>query len=92
MGAPDPRTGAAGAGSPTTIAAKALEHWAFKPVKSPALPDVKDKALVKNPVDAFLLAKMEAKGLKPSPPTDKSTLLRRASYDIIGLSNRLLLH
>jgi hypothetical protein len=85
MGAPDPRTGAAGAGSPTTIAAKALEHWAFKPVKSPALPEVKDKAWVKNPVDAFLLAKMEAKGPKPSPPADKSTLLRRASYDIIGL-------
>ncbi len=85
MGAPDPRTGTAGAGTPTTIAAKAQEHWAFKPVKSPTLPNVKDKSWVKNPVDAFLLAKMEEKGLRPSPPADKSTLLRRASYDLLGL-------
>ncbi len=64
---------------------KKAEHWAFKPVANPAAPRVRDKAWVRNPVDAFVLAKLDAKKLKPSPPADKRTLIRRASYDLTGL-------
>ncbi len=68
-----------------TKAKKKTEHWAFKPVANPAVPKVKDKAWVRNPVDAFVLAKLEANQLKPSPPADKRTLIRRATYDLTGL-------
>ncbi|MBI3881690.1 MAG: PSD1 domain-containing protein [Verrucomicrobia bacterium] len=84
MGAPDPRTGPAVAKAGMNIE-KAREHWAFKPVAKPAVPAVKDKSWVKNPVDAFVLAKLEAKGMKPSEPADKRTLLRRVCYDLTGL-------
>ncbi len=59
--------------------------WAFQPLAVSAVPAVENKAWVKSPVDAFVLAKLEAEGLKPAPPADKLTLLRRASYDLIGL-------
>jgi mono/diheme cytochrome c family protein len=59
--------------------------WAFQPLAVSAVPAVKNKAWVKSPIDAFVLAKLEAKGLKPAPPADKLTLLRRASYDLTGL-------
>jgi hypothetical protein len=64
---------------------KARGHWAFKPVARPALPTVKDKAWIKSPVDAFVLAKLEAKGMKPAEPADRRTLLRRVYYDLTGL-------
>jgi hypothetical protein len=60
-------------------------YWAYQPVKRPAVPDVKNKAWVKNPVDAFILAKLEAKGLTPAAPADRRTLARRVYYDLIGL-------
>ncbi|MDQ3011509.1 MAG: DUF1549 and DUF1553 domain-containing protein [Acidobacteriota bacterium] len=61
------------------------EYWAFrKPVHSP-LPPVKNSAWIKNPIDAFVLAKLEEKGLQPSPPADKRTLLRRVTFDLTGL-------
>ncbi len=60
-------------------------YWAFrKPVRS-ALPEVKNKAWVRTPVDAFVLAKLEARGLTPSPRADKRTLLRRVTFDLTGL-------
>lgn len=61
------------------------QFWSFKPVHLPAAPKVKSKWWVQSPVDAFILAKLEAKGLKPSPPSDRRTLLRRATYDLTGL-------
>ncbi|MBL8241749.1 MAG: PSD1 domain-containing protein [Bryobacterales bacterium] len=61
------------------------QWWAFQPVKNPAPPAVKAKAWVKSPVDAFILAALEAKGLKPTPAVDRRTLLRRASLDLTGL-------
>lgn len=61
------------------------KNWAFQPPKTPPLPKVKNSAWVNNPIDAFLLAKMEANGLTPSPPADKPTLLRRATFDLTGL-------
>jgi hypothetical protein len=49
------------------------------------VPSVKAKGWVRTPVDAFILAKLEEKNLKPNPPADKVTLLRRAYFDLIGL-------
>ena len=54
-------------------------------MKDPPLPEVRDRAWVRTPVDAFVLAKLEAKGLIPSPEADRRTLIRRASYDLTGL-------
>lgn len=60
-------------------------HWAFLPPKQSPLPKVKDASWPRNAMDRFVLAKLEANGLKPSPPADKYTLLRRASLDLRGL-------
>ncbi len=60
-------------------------HWAFqKPIKLRP-PEVKDAGRIRTPIDAFLLSKLETKGLSFSPDTDKVTLLRRAHFDLIGL-------
>lgn len=82
MGAPDPRV--------ATAAQKAWvdsnkKHWAWQPVKRPPLPKVQDERWAKTPVDDFILAKLEEKGMRPSPAADKRTLLRRATFDLIGL-------
>ena len=61
------------------------EHWAFKAPVRPSLPAVNDEASVKNPIDRFVLAKLEAEGIDPSPEADRATLIRRVSLDLIGL-------
>jgi len=61
------------------------EHWAFKPPIRPPLPEVKAKHWLRNPVDRFILARLEKEKLKPSPEADKITLLRRLSLDLTGL-------
>ncbi|MBI5769225.1 MAG: PSD1 domain-containing protein, partial [Verrucomicrobia bacterium] len=83
LGAPDPRDTVAKP-SPVDMAA-ARRHWAFQPVVRPAAPKVKNARWVQTPVDAFVLAKLEAKNLPPSPPADARTLLRRLTYDLTGL-------
>ena len=60
-------------------------HWAFQPVRPVALPAVKSEAWVKSPIDRFVLAKLDAEGLTPSPTADRRTLIRRMTYDITGL-------
>ncbi|HTE21155.1 MAG TPA: c-type cytochrome domain-containing protein, partial [Armatimonadota bacterium] len=90
MGAPWPlqRMKAEGGrmnGSGARSAPSPSQHWSFLPVKRPALPAVKNRAWVRTPVDAFILAKLEQKGLKPAPPADRRTLIRRATFDLIGL-------
>jgi hypothetical protein len=61
------------------------EHWAFvKPVR-PALPPVKGKSWPENPIDRFILQKLEANGLKPSPAAGRAALIRRLSLDLTGL-------
>jgi hypothetical protein len=60
-------------------------HWAYETPKRPALPAVKDKKWAKNEIDLFVLAKLDKEKLKPAPETDKTTLLRRASFDLTGL-------
>src|SRR5262249_46337264 len=60
-------------------------HWAFQPIRRPAGPAVKQKGWVRNPIDAFILARLEKEGVKPSPEADRITLLRRVSLDLTGL-------
>jgi mono/diheme cytochrome c family protein len=59
--------------------------WAFQPVADPPVPAVRNTEWVRSPIDAFLLAKLEAKGLRPSKPADKYALLRRVTFDLTGL-------
>src|SRR5690606_29849424 len=60
-------------------------HWAFEPVAAPEPPAMKDEAAVKHPIDRFVLAELEARGLAPSPEADPATLIRRLSLDLTGL-------
>ena len=60
-------------------------HWSFQPVVEPALPTVKNSAWVASGIDAFILAKLEAAGLEPTPAADKTTLIRRVTFDLTGL-------
>ncbi|MCU0878772.1 MAG: DUF1553 domain-containing protein [Pirellulaceae bacterium] len=60
-------------------------HWSLLAPERPAPPTVQDAAWVKNPIDAFILAKLEAAGLKPAPEADRRTLARRLSLDLTGL-------
>jgi mono/diheme cytochrome c family protein len=60
-------------------------HWAFKSPARPNVPQVKNAAWMKNPIDAFVMARLETEGLSPSPAADSATLLRRFSLDLIGL-------
>ncbi|MBL8175627.1 MAG: PSD1 domain-containing protein [Bryobacterales bacterium] len=61
------------------------DHWAFQPVRRAALPAVQAKNWVRNPIDHFVLAKIEKAGLTPSAEADRGTLLRRVSLDLTGL-------
>ena len=63
-------------------------HWAFQPRKDAAPPSftlAADKAWVKTPIDAFVLAQLKNAGLKPAPQADRATLIRRVTYDLHGL-------
>src|SRR5579871_2582185 len=61
------------------------DMWALQPVRKPTLPKVKNAAWVRNPIDAFVLAKLEAKGMQPAPPAGKRELIRRVTFDLVGL-------
>jgi mono/diheme cytochrome c family protein len=68
------------------VTAEAKKYWAYQPVKRPAVPEVRNPAFeIRNPIDAFVAAKWAAKGLKPVKPAEKAALIRRATYDLIGL-------
>jgi hypothetical protein len=60
-------------------------HWAFQPIVRPPLPAVRREGWARNPIDLFILARLEAEGLSPSPEADPITLLRRLSLDLTGL-------
>ncbi|MBL8291059.1 MAG: PSD1 domain-containing protein [Bryobacterales bacterium] len=64
---------------------KGADHWAFQPVNKPAHPAVQQKYWPRNGIDYFILAKLEEKGLQPSPEADKGALLRRVHLDLTGL-------
>ncbi len=60
-------------------------HWAFQPVVRPEVPSVSQPNWVRTPIDVFILAKLDAASLAPSPPAAKLALIRRATFDLIGL-------
>ena len=82
MGAPDPRVATA---EQKAWVDPSKKHWAFQPVKKPAVPAVKDTSWAKTDIDKFIVAKLEEKGMKPNPPADCRVLARRLSLDLIGL-------
>jgi Protein of unknown function (DUF1553)/Protein of unknown function (DUF1549)/Planctomycete cytochrome C len=85
-GAPDPRT-APGTRKPTGMSIEeGRKFWAYRPVRSPALPTVKAADWPANDIDRFILAKLEEKELKPAADADRRTLARRVYFDLIGLS------
>jgi hypothetical protein len=67
------------------VTEKDREFWAFRPPVRPEIPVVGHREQTRNPIDAFILARLEAKGLTLSPEADRATLLRRLSFDLTGL-------
>src|SRR5262245_46167274 len=74
-----------GARAPADEKPGAAGHWAFQPPIRPPLPAVRDEAWARNPIDRFVLARLEERGLRPSPEAERVTLLRRLSLDLLGL-------
>ncbi len=84
MGAPDPRAVAAvsPSGRREINIEEGRKFWAFQPLANPVVAKIQSG---RNAIDAFILAKLAEKGLRPAPPADKRALLRRATFDLIGL-------
>ncbi len=80
-------TGATSAEPAATTATResTAKHWAFRPVSSPPLPAVQDASWARNPIDHFVLARLERDQLRPALAADRHTLLRRLSLDLVGL-------
>src|SRR5438445_7483292 len=68
-----------------SFSADKAEFWSFKPAEKPVLPIIKNHAWPRNPVDLFVLAKLEQNQLHPSAPADRRTLIRRLFFDLTGL-------
>ncbi|MFM8468411.1 MAG: DUF1549 domain-containing protein, partial [Limisphaerales bacterium] len=84
LGAPDPREGVAVARSGVDPEA-VRKHWAFQPLTRPAPPAPQNNSWSQQPLDRFVLARMQAHGLAPNPPADPRTLIRRMTFDLTGL-------
>ncbi len=85
MGLPDPRKGETASASMAKIDVnESRDHWAFQPIKRPSPPEV-GSDWVKNPIDAFILAKLKENGMKPNTKVEKRALIRRVSYALTGL-------
>jgi hypothetical protein len=87
MGAPAPRGPAAAtaANAPAYNFDQAKKFWSFRAIKDRQPPPVKNEAWVQSPIDRFVLAKLEEKGLIPAEKAEKRTLIRRATFDLTGL-------
>ncbi len=87
--APSGKAGGASAAvtkhGPPPVNAETMRFWSFQPVKRPTVPAVKQQTWAANPIDRFILGKLEKSGLAPAPPVGKTALLRRATYDLTGL-------
>ncbi len=92
MGAPDPRA----AESPQPVAQstggerhmdleQGRKFWAFQPIRQDPPPEIAGDSWSQSPIDRFIFAKLSAAGITPAPPADKRTLIRRATFDLIGL-------
>jgi mono/diheme cytochrome c family protein len=68
-----------------SIADAGKRHWSFQKLVRPPVPHVKATARVRNPIDSFILAQLESRGLKPNPTATRAELIRRVSYDLTGL-------
>jgi hypothetical protein len=68
-----------------SIAAVRQRHWSFQSVRRPAVPALADRRWVRTPIDAFILKALQARGMEPSPPADRRTLVRRLYFDLVGL-------
>ena len=77
--------GAGWPGNPSGRERDVGSHWAFRPPHRPSEPTVRNTRWARNPIDRFILARLEAEGLSPSTEADKATLLRRLSLDLTGL-------
>ena len=72
-------------GGDSLFTAEDRAHWAFQPIRDPSTPAVKNSGWVQSDVDRFILARLEATGLAPAEPANKRTLIRRVTFDLIGL-------
>jgi len=73
------------AGAKIPASASHAKHWSFQPISRPPVPDVSDRAWLRNAVDNFILARLQAEHIRPSPEADRNTLIRRLSLDLTGL-------
>jgi hypothetical protein len=89
MGAPWPASPAgetAGGPEAFDLAKRKAEHWCWQPLADPAVPTTPNpKSEIRNPIDAFIRAKLAAAGLSPAPPAEPRVLIRRLSFDLVGL-------
>src|SRR5579871_3731145 len=69
----------------TRAANQKTSHWSLQPIRRPRVPSVRDSAWVRNPIDSFVLARLDAEGIRPSPEANRNTLIRRLSLDLTGL-------
>ena len=84
LGAPYPSASPSQSSFNSTIQ-QARSHWAFQPVKKTIPPSVRNAAQVHNPIDAFILARLEERGWHPAAPAERAEWLRRATFDVTGL-------
>ncbi|MBI5759687.1 MAG: DUF1553 domain-containing protein [Planctomycetales bacterium] len=84
MGVPDPREGDVSTTGGWDLK-EARQHWSFQPVRKTVPPQINDAAWVRTPIDAFFLAKLEGRQWRPAPPAGRAELIRRVSFDLIGL-------
>jgi Protein of unknown function (DUF1553)/Protein of unknown function (DUF1549)/Planctomycete cytochrome C len=90
MGAPWPTEVAVSASNAPkgefNLTKRKAEHWCWQPLSNPEVPQFRNpQSEIRNPIDAFILARLESKGVSPAPPADPRTLIRRAYFDLIGL-------
>lgn len=85
QGATDPREGGVLPGKRPIDLAEGKRFWSFRPLSAAAPPTVKDAAWARNPIDRFILAGLESKGLAPSKPLTREKLIRRVTFDLTGL-------
>jgi hypothetical protein len=71
--------------TPSAVHCADAKHWAFQPPVNPTVPSVKNQSWARSPIDRFILAELEAKGLQPARPADARALIRRVTFDLTGL-------
>ena len=85
MGAPWPGYEPVPEGAETDQESVQSDHWSFQPIAAPEVPEIGPSGWARNEIDRFILARLNATGVDPSPEASKLTLLRRASFDLLGL-------